>query len=105
MPLNDVDNERTVRAICLGPVRNSQGGCKFLNLNTGRSMKWKQWTLLPIPDNVISQINNMGKQQKQKSDLTVTNCNGNLIATDPATAAWLAGVGGNNLDDDTSINN
>eukprot|EP00957_Ditylum_brightwellii_P174725 13304251-Ditylum_brightwellii.AAC.1 len=61
MLLNDINNERTVGVICLVPVSNSQGGYKFLNLNTGRRMRQKQWTLLPIPDNVILQVKNMGK--------------------------------------------
>eukprot|EP00957_Ditylum_brightwellii_P004904 373740-Ditylum_brightwellii.AAC.1 len=93
-PINDVDNTRTVGAICLGPVGNVQGGYKFLNLNTREHQ-------LPIPKNIIVIVDALGCKQKQKPNITITDCNGNHILDDPISVAWLAGVD----DSYTNINN
>ena len=44
---------RTIGAITLGPKGNLQGGYKFLNLQTGKKIKRRNWTHLPMPIEVI----------------------------------------------------
>eukprot|EP00957_Ditylum_brightwellii_P129601 9885882-Ditylum_brightwellii.AAC.1 len=76
--INNVDNMRPVGAICLGPVGN--------------------WTQLPIPNNGITRVDALGLKQKQKPNITITDCDKNPIPDDPISATWLAGV------DDSDIN-
>eukprot|EP00957_Ditylum_brightwellii_P047570 3613216-Ditylum_brightwellii.AAC.2 len=51
-PSNNM-TEQTTGAICLGPIGNLQGGYRFLNLTTGRCIKRKQHTFLPMPADII----------------------------------------------------
>jgi hypothetical protein len=60
--------ERTLGGICLGPSGNEQGGCCFLHLSTGVKITAYKWTILPMPDNVILRVNQLGKDQPK--DLT-----------------------------------
>ena len=52
---------RTLGAICLGPTGNSQGSYKFMNLRTGRRITRRKWTNLPMPQEVIDRVNELGK--------------------------------------------
>ena len=56
---------RTVKCIALNPANNAQGGYKFLALNTGKIITRNQWIELPITDEVIREVEALGKQQKQ----------------------------------------
>ena len=51
---------RTIGAISLRPTGNSQGTHLFLNLNTGRIISRNKWTVLPMPEEVIQQVNQLG---------------------------------------------
>ena len=46
--------ERTLAAISLGPVGNLQGSYKFLSLTTGKVVKRRDWTHLPMPGGLLS---------------------------------------------------
>ena len=63
---------RTVSAVCLGPSGNSQGGHHFLSLVTGRRITRtkNQWTSLPMPDEVIERVSEMGRKQGMPRSLT-----------------------------------
>ena len=66
---NDMQR-RTVGAICLGPSGNEQGGHYFMSLSTGQRLHRDRWTALPMPQDVINRVSNMGKQQKMPKSLT-----------------------------------
>ena len=65
---------RTVGAICLGLSGNIQGSFKFLNLATGRKITCQRWTLLPIPQEVINCMNQLGKADGQPNILLFYDC-------------------------------
>ena len=50
---------RTVGAISLGPTGNIQGTYKFMSLLTGRLIKARLFTPLPMPEEVIKQVEEM----------------------------------------------
>jgi hypothetical protein len=69
----DITNTQAARtggAICLGPTGNLQGSFKFLNLRTGRLITRRNWTSLPMPNEVIERVNALGKAEGQPSLLT-----------------------------------
>ena len=53
---------RTHEWIALGPTRNLQGSVKFYCLNTGRVLKRRDFTEIPMPTDVIAKVNNIGKK-------------------------------------------
>jgi hypothetical protein len=55
----------THKAIAMGPMGNLQGMAKFFCLNTGRILKRKLFTALPMPDRVIKHVNAIGLRKKQ----------------------------------------
>jgi hypothetical protein len=56
---------RTHAAIALGPTGNLQGSVKFYCITTGRKMKRRSFTPMPMPDHVIQRVNAIGKQERQ----------------------------------------
>lgn len=54
--------ERTLGAICLGPVGNAQGSYNFLSLKTWRVIKRKTWVSVPMPQHVIELLNQKAKE-------------------------------------------
>ena len=69
--------ERTTDAICLGPTGNRQGTYKFLNLETGRAIKRRQFTEIPIPDSYIKKVNAMGRRDQRNGRLVFRDRNNN----------------------------
>jgi len=69
----------TVGAICLGLTGNIQGSLKFLNLVTSRKIMCCNWTMLPIPQDMIDCMNQLNKADEQPSILTFFDCKGNLV--------------------------
>lgn len=59
----------TVGAIALGPADNSQGGYKFLDLNTNRVILRNQWRELPIPNEIVTAVESLAASQGQ-SDIS-----------------------------------
>jgi hypothetical protein len=51
---------RTVRAISLGPTGNIQGTYKSMSLLTGKLIKARSFTPLPMPEDVAKQVERMG---------------------------------------------
>jgi hypothetical protein len=70
---------QTVGAICLGPTGNIHGSYKFLNLRTGKHITHRRWTQLPMPQEVIDRVNQLGKADRQPELLTFYNRKGCLI--------------------------
>ena len=56
---------RTHEAIAMGPTGNLQGSVKFFCLTTGRILKRRSFTALPMPDRVIKRVNDIGLREKQ----------------------------------------
>jgi hypothetical protein len=52
---------RTVSAICLGPTGNEQGGHYFMSLGTGRRLTQNRWTELPMLNDAIAHVNELGR--------------------------------------------
>ena len=69
----------TVGAICLGPTSNIQGSYYFLNLSTGKCITRRRWTQLPMPQEVIDRVNQLGTAEAQPQLLTFYNRRGLLI--------------------------
>jgi hypothetical protein len=86
---------RTEGGICLGPIGNEQGGFKFMSLLTGRKITGFKWTQLPIPPEVITRVNHLGKDQPK--DLTFFDRSGQPIDDDDTVS--IAGVDGDEEED------
>jgi hypothetical protein len=56
---------RTHEGIALGPTGNLQGSVKFFCINTGRVLKRRSFTQMPMPDKVITRINAIGAREGQ----------------------------------------
>jgi hypothetical protein len=56
---------RTHAAIALGPTGNLQGSVKFYCITTGRILKRRSFTPMPMPDHVIQRVNAIGTREKQ----------------------------------------
>jgi hypothetical protein len=78
---------RTVGAICLGPTGNIQRSYKFLNLRTGKCITRRRWTPLPMPQEVIDRVNQLGKADSQPVLLTFYDRKGRLIGESNTTGA------------------
>jgi hypothetical protein len=61
---------RTIGAICLGPSGNEQGGHYFMSLMTGRRILRDRWTELPMPQDAITRVGSLGRQQGMPKTLT-----------------------------------
>jgi hypothetical protein len=55
----------THKGIALGPTGNLQGSMKFNCLNTGRVLKRRSFTAMPMPQRIIKQVNTIRKCEKQ----------------------------------------
>jgi hypothetical protein len=56
---------RTHAYIALGPTGNLQGSVKFYCLTTGRVLKHCWFTVIPMPDRIIRQVNEIGAREGQ----------------------------------------
>jgi hypothetical protein len=56
---------RSHEAIALGPTGNLQGSVKFYCINTGRELKCRSFTPMPMPDRVIKQVNKIVEREGQ----------------------------------------
>jgi hypothetical protein len=61
---------RTIGAICRGPSGNEQGGHYFMSLATGRRLICNRWTELPMPQDAIDRVGQMGRRQQMPKTLT-----------------------------------
>ena len=70
-----------VGAICLGPSGNMQGSFDFLNLRTGTRIHRRRWTPLPMPQDVIDRVNQLGSGDGMPKLLTFYDRHGNAVET------------------------
>ena len=77
--LTNSQQARILDAICLGPSGNLQGGYKFMNLHTGKRLTRRKWTELPMPQEVIDRVNNLGEADGQPSILTFYDRHGKPV--------------------------
>ncbi len=68
-------------AILLGSSGNLSGGQIFFVLDTGHTIVWHQWVVLPMPPAVIARVTLMGKAEP--SILTFTNWQAHEISDHP----------------------
>ena len=66
---------RTHKGIALGPTGNLQGSVKFYCLNTGRVLKRRAFTNIPMPTAFISKVDNIGKKESQGKEFRFLNRN------------------------------
>lgn len=52
---------RTIGAIALRPTGNAQGGHYFMSLQSGRRLIRNRWTEVPMPADVVTQVNAMAE--------------------------------------------
>ena len=76
---------RTMAAIALRPMGNLQGGFHFLSLRTGRVITARGWTNLPMPDDVVKHVNDMGKGGSTVEDLTFSRRDDTILQNPPKT--------------------
>ncbi|KAG7374846.1 reverse transcriptase RNA-dependent DNA polymerase [Nitzschia inconspicua] len=72
---NDM-RQRTLGAICLGPTGNSQGGHYFMSLTSGERIIRHRWTPLPMPEEAIARVSQIGRRQGMPSTLAFSNRHG-----------------------------
>ena len=85
---------RTMGAISLGPTGNIQGTFEFLNLRTGKKISRRKWTSLPMPQEVIDHVNQLGKADGMPEQLKFYDRDGDPIKSlqAPAPEPEIAGV-------------
>ena len=64
---------RTHEAIALGPTGNLQGSVKFYCLNTGRVLKRRSFTAMPMPARFIRRVNAIGAREGQGREFRFVN--------------------------------
>jgi hypothetical protein len=79
IPSNDT-RSRTTPAIALGPTGNAQGTYKFFSLVTGKKIKRRTWTRLPMPDSIISKVHRFAGRDGNLGNLAFANRHGDLFA-------------------------
>ena len=67
-------------AICLGPMGNTQRGHWFFSLTSGCRIVHHRWTALPMPQEVILCMSQIGHAQGMPSRITYANRQGNEIS-------------------------
>ncbi len=70
---------RTTPAIVLGPTGNLQGMYKFFNPETGKKIKWHEFTLYLMPDSVIRRVENYGNNNELPGIFGFANRSGVLF--------------------------
>ena len=84
-------NTRAEPSICLGPTGNIQGTYFFLHLRTGRRVKRRAFTPLPMLPHIIERVHQLADADKQNPALDFLDRNGNDFQ-DPAEDGEIPGV-------------
>jgi len=69
----NTQKERSREAIYLGPTGNFQGTSKFFDLETGKVIKRRKFTELPMPDSVIKKVEKWADKDKQRAGMPYRN--------------------------------
>jgi len=73
---------RTSGAIALTPSGNELGGHYFLSLHTGKRILRNNWTVLPMPNDVVDAVHRLAAASKQAGGITFTDRDGNILTDD-----------------------
>ena len=65
MDRTNTTEPRTIGAIALGMSSSRSGHYEFMNLNTGKILSRKHFTVLPVTDAVIKRVEHIAKEDKQ----------------------------------------
>ena len=66
-------------------MKNFQGRCKLPRLRTGRITTREKFTMLPMPQYVAHQVEDMETLENHDEDLVFTDRNGTIIADNDTT--------------------
>ena len=69
--------ERTLGAICLGPIDNAQGGYKFMSLKTGKKIRRYAWTPIPMTSEVIARVIEIASRERGPKGISLKSANKN----------------------------
>jgi hypothetical protein len=69
----------TTGAIALRPIGNAQGGYLFMSLTSGQHLNRYNWTVLPMPQDLINRVNILARRQISDRGLFFTNCLGEAL--------------------------
>jgi hypothetical protein len=72
-PTNNAMESRTVGGISLGPTGNIQGSYHFLSLLTGRRIKARSFTPLPMPAEVVKKVQDMATREDEELEFLDRN--------------------------------
>ena len=61
---NNTMRPRTVGCVALRPSSNSQGGARFLSLETGRVISARTWRTLPVTRDVVDRVHQLARRAK-----------------------------------------
>ena len=92
-------------AICLGPMGNTQGGHWFFSLTSGCRIVHHRWTALPMPQEVILHVSQIGHAQEMPSHITYVNRRGDEISNRLEDIFDDDDAGSSESDDDTYTEN
>jgi len=79
---NNSMDPRTSGAIALRPSGNEQGGHYFLSLHTGKRILRNNWTVLPMPNDVVDAVHRLAAVSKQAGGITFTDIDNNILTDD-----------------------
>ena len=79
---NNSMDSRTSGAIALRPSGNEQGGHYFLSLHTGKRILRNNWTVLPMPNDVVDAVHRLAAVSKQAGGITFTDIDDNILTDD-----------------------
>ena len=92
---------RTTGAIAMRPTGNEQGGYYFFSLSTGRRLNRNQWTVLPMPNEVIDRVHYFARSIQQ--GLTFADRGGLPNDDDPFDSDGESYRSADDSDDDESL--
>ena len=64
-PLNSTVKRRTLDTLALRPTGNRQGGHYFLHITSWSLIERRKWTIVPMPEHVISLVNQRAIKESQ----------------------------------------
>jgi len=77
---NNSLRQRTSGAITLRPTGNDQGGHYFLSLHSGKRINRNAWTELPMPNEVIAQVQLLAIAEKKYDSILFMDMDGNILS-------------------------
>lgn len=72
----------TIGAIGLGLTGNAQGSHYFMSLGTGKLIRCIHWSPLPMPQEAITNVSNLGRRQGMPTTMTFADRHGDEIHDD-----------------------